>query len=125
MRIPLLAMSGLAALLACGGGGGGGGSGVTNPPPGGGGGVLVHAARVTATSGFAFDPTTVSIAANDTIYFTFQGIQHNVKFDTAGNPGDVGNTSSATVKRAFPTAGTYAYHCGIHPSMTGSITVTP
>lgn len=123
MRIPLLAMSGLAALLACGGGGGG----VTSPLPGGGGGgggTLVHAARVTATSGFAFDPTTVSIAANDTIYFTFQGIQHNVKFDTAGNPGDVGNTSSATVKRVFPTAGTYNYHCGLHPTMTGSITVT-
>lgn len=123
MRIHLLVMSGLTALLACGGGGGGGG--VTNSlPGGGGGGTLVHAARVTATSGFAFDPTMVSIAANDTIYFTFEGIQHNVKFDTAGNPGDVANTTSATVKRVFTTAGTYNYHCGIHPAMTGSITVT-
>lgn len=124
MRIPLLAMSGLAALLACGGGSGG----VTSPPPGGGGGgggTLVHAARVTATSGFAFDPATVSIAANDTIYFTFQGIQHNVIFDTAGNPGDVSNTTNATVKRVFTTVGTYNYHCGIHPTMTGSITVGP
>lgn len=123
MRLSMFALAGLMAVTACGGGGGttspGGGGG------GGGGGVLVHAARVTATSTFAFDPATVSIAARDTIYFTFQGIQHNIQFDSAGNPGDVGNTSSATVKRVFSTAGTFNYHCGIHPSMTGSVTVTP
>jgi len=27
--------------------------------------------------------------------------------------------------RAFPTAGTFAYHCAIHPSMTGTVVVTP
>jgi plastocyanin len=85
----------------------------------------VHATRVTATSGFAFDPSTVSIPANDSVFFTFQGVQHNVVFDTQGSPANVGNTTSATVKRQFPTAGTYNYHCGIHPSMTGSVTVTP
>jgi plastocyanin len=26
--------------------------------------------------------------------------------------------------RTFATAGTFAYHCSIHPSMTGTITVT-
>ena len=125
MRISLLATSGLAALLACGGGGGGG---VTSPLPGGGGGgggTLTHAARVTATTGIAFDPATVSIAATDTIYFTFQSLAHNVFFDTPGSPGNISNSSNATVKVVFPTAGTYNYHCGIHPSMTGTITVTP
>ena len=70
---------------------------------------------MTATSGFAFDPSTISIPAGDTIYYTFQGVQHNVIFDTAGNPGDVGNSTSTTVKRRFLTAGTFNYDCGINP----------
>ena len=90
------------------------------PPP-----TLVHASRVTATSGLAFDPKTVSIPAGDTIYYTFQGVQHNVVFDTQGSPANVGTTSSTTVKRIFPAAGTFNYHCSIHPQMTGTITVTP
>jgi plastocyanin len=111
---------GLVVIVACGGGGDGG----TGPGDGGGGGTLVHAARVTATSGIAFDPNAVTIPAGDTIYYTFQTVQHNVVFDTPGNPGDVPNTASATVKRKFPTAGAFNYHCSIHPSMTGTVTVT-
>ena len=110
----------LVGLAACGGGDGG-----TGPGGGGGGGPLVHASRVTATAGIAFDPNAVSIPAGDTIYYTFEGVQHNVVFDTQGNPGDVPNTVNATVKRRFTAAGAFNYHCSIHPSMTGTITVTP
>lgn len=109
----------LVAFAACGGGDGGTG------PGDGGGGQLVHASRVTATAGLAFDPNAISIPAGDTIYYTFASVQHNVVFDTQGNPGDVPNTVNATVKRKFPTAGTFNYHCSIHPSMTGTITVNP
>lgn len=116
-----IAAAGLVVLAACGGGGGG-----TGPTDGGGGGgTLVHAARVTATSALSFDPHAVSIAASDTIYFTFQGVQHNVIFDTAGSPANVPNSQSTTVKRQFPTSGTFNYHCSIHPQMTGTVTVTP
>jgi plastocyanin len=31
----------------------------------------------------------------------------------------------AAFTRAFPTAGTFAYHCAIHPSMIGTVVVTP
>jgi plastocyanin len=120
MRFAMLTMVGFAAVAACGGGDGGTGPG----NGGGGGGTLVHAQRVTATAAIAFDPTTVSIPAGDTIYYTFQTVQHNVIFDTAGNPGDVPNSTSTTVKRRFLTAGSYNYHCSIHPSMTGTVTVT-
>ena len=85
----------------------------------------MHASRVTATNGFAFDPNAVTIPVGDTIYYTFQTIQHNVVFDTQGSPANVPNTTSATVKRKFETSGTFNYHCSIHPSMTGAITVTP
>ena len=125
-------MSGIAALVtavalvACGGGdsstnpggvGGGGGGG------GGRGGTIVNAARVTATTGLVFSPSNVSIAPNDTIYYTFESVQHNVLFDTQGAPADIGTTSSTTVKRVFPTAGTYDYHCSLHAGMTGKVTV--
>ena len=124
MRRFMLAGGVVVAMFGCGGGGSGG----TAPGGGGGGGggSLVHASRVTATSTLAFDPSAVTIPAGDTIYFTFQSVIHNVVFDTQGNPGDVGDTHDATVKRKFPTAGTFNYHCSIHPQqMTGTITVTP
>ena len=119
----MLVAGGVVVILACGGGGDNG----TKPCTGidCGGGTLVHASRVTATSSLVFNPNAVTIPAGDTIYYTFEGVQHNVVFDTPGNPGNVPNTQSATVKRKFPTAGTFAYHCSIHPSMTGSITVNP
>ena len=121
MRFSVFAMVALVTVAAC----GGGDSGTGPVDGGGGGGTLVHAKRVTATTSLAFDPNTVSIPANDSIFFTFQGVQHNVLFDTPSSPANIGNTTSATVKRQFPTAGTYSYHCGIHPQMTGSVTVTP
>lgn len=122
MRVSMLVVSGLVVIGGCGGSGSGG----TAPGGGGGGGGgLVHASRVTATAGLAFDPSAVTIPAGDTIYFTFQGVIHNVVFDTQGNPGDVGNTHDATVKRKFTAAGTFNYHCSIHPQMTGTVTVTP
>ena len=122
MRHFMLAGGAVVVIAACGGNGSGG----TAPGGGGGGGSLVHAMRVTAkASPLVFDPDQASIPAGDTIFFTFQGVQHNVKFDTQGNPGDVPTTSNATVKRQFLTAGTYSYHCSIHAQMTGTITVTP
>src|SRR6476646_8074573 len=121
MRVSMLVVSGLVVIGGCGGSGSGG----TAPGGGGGGGGLVHASRVTATAGRAFDPSSVTIPAGDTIYFTFQGGIHNVVFDTQGNPGDVGNTDDATVKRKFTAAGTFTYHCSIHTQMTGTVTVTP
>jgi plastocyanin len=124
MRFSMFAIVGLAFAAAC-GGGGDNGTGPIDNGGGGGGGALVHAKRVTATAGLAFDPSAVSIPVNDSIFFTFQGVQHNVIFDSPSSPADIGNTTSATVKRQFPSAGTYDYHCSIHPQMTGSVTVTP
>jgi hypothetical protein len=45
-----------------------------------------------------------------------------VKFTTAGSPADIGISSDVTVKRQFPTAGTYDYYCTVHGTVRGPIT---
>jgi plastocyanin len=119
----LVSLGGILFVLAC----GSAGSGPVNPGGGGGGGgTLVHAARVTAGTALAFTPQTQTIPAGDTIYFTFGPVQHSVQFDNppAGVPANIGVSNDVTVKRVFPTAGTYDYHCTVHgPSMNGHIVV--
>jgi plastocyanin len=122
MRVGFVSVGILVLVGACGGGGnnpvdpGGGGGG-------GGGGTLVHAARVTAGAGTVFTPQVQTIPAGDSIFFTFASVQHSVHFTDAG-PTDVGISSNVTVKRAFPTAGTYHYYCTVHGTgMNGQIVV--
>ena len=116
-----LAVLSLVAIVAaaCGGGSSGSATGpttTTNPSP--------AAATVTATSGLAFSPSSVSIAPGGKVTFTVQSVQHNVTFSaTTGAPADIGNTANASVDRTFATAGTFAYHCTIHPGMTGTVIV--
>lgn len=71
----------------------------------------------------AFQPSTVEVAANDTVQWTNRDqIAHTVKFDhqaEGSGPIPPGRTESET----FPTPGTYAYHCEIHQAMTGTVVV--
>jgi len=72
---------------------------------------------------FTFDPpvltmkagTTVTWVNNDSVPHTATG--DNGEFDT----GSIAPGGSASI--TFDTAGTFAYHCTIHPNMTASITV--
>jgi plastocyanin len=58
------------------------------------------------------------------ITWHFQSVAHTVTWDAQpGSVTDIAATSSANVSRNFTVAGTYHYHCSIHPSMTGVITV--
>jgi plastocyanin len=50
--------------------------------------------------------------------------RHTITADDGSfDSGSIG--SGATYQQTFATAGTFAYHCAIHPSMTATITVTP
>jgi plastocyanin len=68
-------------------------------------------------------PATVTIKAGDTVTWTNNDstthhlVGDNGEFDS----GDM--TPGSTFSFKFATAGTVAYHCSIHPSMTGTITV--
>jgi plastocyanin len=114
----LLAVGVLAA--SCGGGTTAttGGAVTTAGTPGtGGGGAAV------TIKGFAFEPATVTIKAGESVTWTNQdSANHTVVADKGEfTSGDLAN--GATFAFKFDTAGTYAYKCSIHPSMTGTVIV--
>ena len=73
--------------------------------------------------GLTFYPASISVAAGTTITWTNKdAIAHTVTSNS--NAFDSGTVSSgATFSFTFATAGTYSYHCAIHPSMVASVTV--
>jgi len=97
-----------------------------NPTPG-----SPQAADVTITilginGGMSFAPAAATVRVGQSVAWrNADGIAHtatqnNGTFDTGNIAG--GATSRSIV---MSTAGVLAYRCGIHPSMTGSITVNP
>lgn len=73
---------------------------------------------------FAFTPPDLSVAVDSTVTWTNTGDNtHTVKWSD-GTPESSGLASGATYQRTFDAAGAYAYVCGIHGSMAGTITVT-
>jgi plastocyanin len=71
----------------------------------------------------AFDPATVTIKAGDSVTWTNQDpMNHTVIADNGEfKSSDLGQGATFTFK--FDKAGTYPYHCSIHPSMTGTVVV--
>lgn len=73
----------------------------------------------------AFNPTTITVKAGAKVTWTNNdGFAHTVTLDD--NSVDSGNIAGgATFDNTFAAAGTFAYHCKIHASMHGTVTVTP
>jgi plastocyanin len=85
---------------------------------------LALAAEESVTSdGFAFGPASLTINVGDTVTWTnSDDVAHTAAQDGGGF--DTGNIAvNASDSVTFDQAGTFAYHCNIHPTMTGSITV--
>ena len=75
-------------------------------------------------SNFAFSPASMTIKAGASLTWTnADTVAHTVTADDSSF--DSGNVAAgATFSHTFATAGTFAYHCNIHSSMHGTITVT-
>ncbi len=67
----------------------------------------------------------VSAKVNDVItWANADGVPHRVALDD-GSCGMSGNIpAGGTASLVFTAAGTYPFHCGVHSSMKGSITIT-
>jgi len=73
--------------------------------------------------GLAFNPSTITITANTTITWTNKdGIAHTVTSNT-GLFDSESISSNGTYSHLFATAGSFPYHCTIHPTMTGTVIV--
>jgi len=108
----------LIALAACGGGTGPYGSNSKSSPP--------PTNTVAATAGLAFTQNPLTVHSGETVTFAFGAVAHNVTFDAPGGatPADIpGNNSNVSIGRIFTAAGTYRFHCTIHPGMAGSVVV--
>lgn len=74
-------------------------------------------------SNFAFSPASLTVKVDDSVTWTNQdsmghsAIADNSSFDT----GVFANGESKTV--TFDKAGTFTYHCSVHPNMHGTIIV--
>jgi len=88
-----------------------------------GGGAALAADHAVAISGFAFSPKTITVTVGDTVTWTNSDpTAHTATADDGSfDTGTIGNNGTGTA--TFSTAGTFPYHCKIHSSMTGTITV--
>jgi predicted lipoprotein with Yx(FWY)xxD motif/plastocyanin len=79
-------------------------------------------AALISIQGFAFDPNSITVAVGTKVTWTNNdSAAHTVTsdsslFNDSLNPG-------ATFSYTFTQAGTFSYHCSVHPSMTGKVIV--
>ncbi len=79
---------------------------------------------------FSFQPTSLTVRVGSTVTWTNKdGTGHTVTADDGSfksntiRTGTTYDMTGTSFKQTFTKAGTYSYHCSIHTSMKGTITV--
>lgn len=93
----------------------------TNPGSTSSQGTSSQATNMVSIQNFAFNPDSITVKAGTTV--TWQNndsATHTVVIGTLASP-DLAPGDS--YQHTFSTAGTYQYHCSIHPTMTGTVIV--
>jgi plastocyanin len=124
LRLPALIVVAAVAIAACSGGASptpsaAAASTATSPSAAAGGGAGTVDIKNTA-----FNPTSITVKVGDKVTWTNNdGFAHTVTADD--NSFDSNNVDGGkTFDHTFTTAGTFAYHCKIHPFMKATVTVT-
>jgi plastocyanin len=96
--------------------------------------AIVAGAQTKGSAAFIPNPLSISLADGGTvIWFNHAeasgvyggtGVVHNITADD-GTFASGSLAPGATFQITLTTAGEHHYHCSIHPSMQGSVTVTP
>lgn len=83
----------------------------------------VPAANSISIVNMAFSPASLTVTVGSNVTWTNNdNMTHTVTADD--NSFDSGNIAMGSkYSKTFPTAGTYTYHCTIHPNMKGTIIV--
>jgi len=116
MRTALLALTSL-VIVAC------SSSTDNNPPPN----SDVSIVSSAGPGAFSPNPFAISLASKTSVQWgNGTGVPHNLLADGGAPEFSSGNISSGgTFSHTFAAPGSYPYHCTIHPSMVGTITVNP
>ncbi len=73
---------------------------------------------------FSFSQSTITIKKGDTVVWTNNDAAPHTVTNDAGSFGSDTLNTDQSYTYTFDTAGTFAYHCKFHPSMTGTVVVT-
>lgn len=74
---------------------------------------------------FSFSPASVSVKAGSTVTWTNNdSVAHTVTADSGSGPNSGSLAPGKSYSFTYTSAGTFAYHCSVHPDMHGSVTVT-
>jgi plastocyanin len=109
----LLVLTGIPAFISC-----GTSSPATTPPS-----TTPGQSNTVTIENIAFSPANITVAAGTTVTWTNKDpVTHTVTSDTGIF--DSGNLSpGSNFSHTFNDKGTFAYHCKIHTSMHGTVTV--
>jgi plastocyanin len=85
--------------------------------------TVLAADQAVDIAGFAFSPQSITVNVGDTVTWTNADAQrHSATADDASfDTGTIARGASAS--ETFATAGTFGYHCKVHPTMTGTVVV--
>ena len=73
----------------------------------------------------AFNPATLTVKAGTKVTWTNNdSVLHTVTSDSGGVLGSTNIPPGQSFSFTFTAPGTVSYHCAVHPSMKGSVTVT-
>jgi plastocyanin len=123
LAFPAIALAALLALGACSSGSSAAPGAASAAAPSTAGSAGAAAAAV-AIKDFAFSPGTIQAKVGQSITWTNQdSTAHTVTLDDKSvDSGNIG--ANATYSHAFTQAGSFSYHCAIHPQMKGTVTVS-